>query len=148
MVKLGIYKHFKNKKKYQVIGISLNTHDHKKYVIYKPLYKCENQFFTRSVNEFIEIVINNEKKAVKRFELIENKETSIFDLFDVSKIRLEEKDILIWKIKSNNFPVHERNTIINHIKQQLTKINPEYNNQTIFIVKDSIDFEVKNKWMI
>jgi len=134
MIKPGIYKHYKNGKNYQVIdvGIHKEGNNTSEQVIYKPLYECEHRFFTRSVEQFEE-----------KFELEQEIPVTIFDLFDIRKLRMGEKDVLVWKLNPNKLPRYKRNEIITQIKHQLTKVDSRFKNQMIFVLDESIEFEVE-----
>lgn len=52
----GIYKHTKSGKRYEVIGVSLETETNEQHVIYKPLYESEFELFARPYDMFVEVV--------------------------------------------------------------------------------------------
>lgn len=57
LVKPGIYKHFKNKKEYRVVGVGLLTApEDTEVVMYEPMYESEYRFFVRPVGNFLEEV--------------------------------------------------------------------------------------------
>lgn len=76
-LKLGKYRHFRNRKSYQVIDVAMHTETREKMVIYKALYDClelaadfgPNPYFVRPYNMFIENV-EHEGKTVPRFEYL------------------------------------------------------------------------------
>ena len=47
-----IYTNLKNNKMYRILAISMNTDTKKEQVLYEPMYKCEYQYFTRSLPDF------------------------------------------------------------------------------------------------
>lgn len=67
----GIYRHYKNHQKYQVIGIALQTETNEWLIIYKPLYKNEYEYFARPYDMFIGEV-EYDGKMVKRFEQVKS----------------------------------------------------------------------------
>ncbi|MEI8175189.1 MAG: DUF1653 domain-containing protein [bacterium] len=68
-IKLGEYRHFKNKEKsYQVLGIARHTETGEDMVVYKKLYD-DYSMFVRPYSMFIEEVEVDGKK-VKRFEYV------------------------------------------------------------------------------
>ena len=67
----GTYQHVKSGKRYEVLGVSLETETNEQHVIYKPLYKSEFELFARPYDMFIETVeINGETRP--RFERIDS----------------------------------------------------------------------------
>ena len=69
-MKLGIYKHFKTKKQYEVIGIARHSETLEEVVVYRALYG-DRELWVRPVSMFEELV-EWEGKKVKRFEYINN----------------------------------------------------------------------------
>jgi 8-oxo-dGTP diphosphatase len=71
-MKLGRYKHYKNKF-YEVVGVALSSEDpSQEFVIYKALYKgdfSEGQLWIRPKNMFLEL-IEVDGKRVQRFEYV------------------------------------------------------------------------------
>lgn len=56
-IKPGIYRHFKNKKEYKVLGIGFLTAPVETEVVtYEPLYECEYKYFVRPVENFLDEV--------------------------------------------------------------------------------------------
>ena len=68
-IKKGIYRHYKNKKLYEVIGIAAHTETDEPMVIYKPLYESEFELFVRPYGIFIGSVDIN-GQIVPRFKMI------------------------------------------------------------------------------
>jgi len=69
-IKIGsIYRHFKNKKLYKVIGVAKHSETMEEMVIYEPQYKSENRLWVRPLSMFLEKVELNGIKQ-KRFELV------------------------------------------------------------------------------
>lgn len=70
---LGIYRHFKNEKLYEVIGQAIHSETREEMVIYKALYHSSEfgieQLWTRPKTMFFEHVIHN-GHAVPRFKKI------------------------------------------------------------------------------
>ena len=66
----GIYKHFKNKKKYKLVDVGRNTETEEWMVIYKPLYKSDfANLCIRPYKMFFEKAKNPETgKLVPRFK--------------------------------------------------------------------------------
>lgn len=68
------YKHYKNKKLYEIVCIALDRETKEKLVVYKGLYDCpefgKNPIWTRFLSNFIEIKEIDGKK-IPRFELVE-----------------------------------------------------------------------------
>lgn len=65
----GTYVHYKNRQRYEVVGIALQTETEEKLVIYKPLYKNDYELFARPYDMFFGDV-EFEGKMVKRFQKI------------------------------------------------------------------------------
>lgn len=75
-IQKGIYKHYKNGKTYQVIGIAYNADNNVAgdpldfpYVLYKPTYN--DSTWVRPLAQFIEL-LEYEGKKVRRFELMDS----------------------------------------------------------------------------
>ena len=74
-----IYQHHKhdpsgleNNYTYKIIDTAFDAEKQEKVVIYKPLYDCEYKLFTRSRENFLEIIkVNNQKRS--RFVKIKSK---------------------------------------------------------------------------
>lgn len=68
----GIYKHYKNGKSYEVLGIVLDATTDKEMILYKPLYETNYEYFSRTKEDFFNLVIiAGEKYSVQRFKKIE-----------------------------------------------------------------------------
>lgn len=65
-IEKGIYKHFKGKT-YEVIGIGKHSETLDEYVIYKPQYESEEEYWVRPVEMFLESV-EIDGKTVPRFK--------------------------------------------------------------------------------
>lgn len=65
----GTYVHYKNRQRYEAVGIALQTETEEKLVIYKPLYKNDYELFARPYDMFFGDV-EFEGKMVKRFQKI------------------------------------------------------------------------------
>lgn len=74
-LKKGIYKHFKNKKLYEVQNIARHSETEEWVVIYKPLYKSDfAELCVRPYKMFFEKVKSPEtKKLVPRFKYVNKK---------------------------------------------------------------------------
>ncbi len=72
-MKLGIYRHYKTKKLYEVLFTAIHSETYEQMVVYKALYECEkfgtNSIWTRPAKMFSEMVTIAEN-TVPRFELI------------------------------------------------------------------------------
>lgn len=69
----GIYKHYKNKKEYEVLGIAFHTETEEYMVLYRPLYQTDFEYFIRPYEMFSEKVIDPDTgKKVSRFQYKEN----------------------------------------------------------------------------
>lgn len=68
----GVFRHYKNGKKYQITGVAVHTENNEKLVIYKPLYESECEFYARPYEMFFEQVSLNGEN-VNRFEKVEEK---------------------------------------------------------------------------
>lgn len=68
--KPGYYRHFRNKKKYLVIGIAKHSETLEEFVTYISLYENdESQIWIRPKSMFLEFV-EHEGKKVPRFEYL------------------------------------------------------------------------------
>lgn len=67
-VEAGIYEHYKGKR-YEVIGVGLDTETTKPVVVYVPLYESNIPFWVRPYEIFLEFV-DVDGKRVRRFEKI------------------------------------------------------------------------------
>jgi hypothetical protein len=67
-IELGLYEHYKGKR-YEVVGVGLNTEDHTPLVIYKPLYETKVEYWIRPYDMFLETV-EIEGKVIPRFKKI------------------------------------------------------------------------------
>jgi len=68
LIEAGIYEHFKGKR-YEVIGIGLDSETTKPVVVYVPLYESNVPFWVRPYEIFLEFVDVDGTK-VRRFEKI------------------------------------------------------------------------------
>jgi hypothetical protein len=72
----GKYRHYKNKKFYEVIAQARHSETQEEMVVYKALYHCDkfgdNQIWVRPMQMFFENVIHN-GQMVPRFQQIEHK---------------------------------------------------------------------------
>lgn len=67
-IKKGIYKHHKGKR-YVVLGMALDKNTEAELVLYRPLYECEYEYFTRALADFCASV-SIEGKEVPKFTYI------------------------------------------------------------------------------
>lgn len=67
-IEAGIYEHYKGKR-YEVVGVGLDSETTKPVVVYVPLYKSDVPFWIRSYEMFLEFVEVDGKK-VQRFKKI------------------------------------------------------------------------------
>jgi molecular chaperone GrpE len=81
-IKIGIYRHYKNKKEYQILFFGKDSETKEDVVIYQALYG-EQQIWVRSKEMFIE-KIDFEGKITPRFELIS-------EIIDTDKENFENK---------------------------------------------------------
>lgn len=65
---IGIYRHYKNGKDYQLIGQGIDTETKEKVAVYKALYSSY-QLFVRPWSIFFEFVENDGKK-IPRFKKV------------------------------------------------------------------------------
>jgi hypothetical protein len=77
MVQSGaIYRHYKNRQLYQVVGIAYHSDTKECYVVYKGLYTSgefgNEPLFIRIVDVFLETIMQ-EGKEVARFELLHDR---------------------------------------------------------------------------
>ena len=77
-VKLGIYRHYKGEKEYEVIGVARHSETLEELVVYKALYNSQefgnNSLWVRPKTMFLEHVEREENgtiKKVPRFEFVE-----------------------------------------------------------------------------
>jgi len=68
-VRLGLYKHYKGKK-YQVIGVAVNSETLEEYVVYIALYK-KKLMWIRPLSMFMNTV-NINGKTMRRFTYVRN----------------------------------------------------------------------------
>ncbi len=66
LIEAGIYEHYKGKR-YEVIGVGLDSETTKPVVVYMPLYESNVPFWVRPYEIFLEFVDVNGTK-VRRFE--------------------------------------------------------------------------------
>lgn len=52
-IEKGIYRHYKNQKLYEVIGVALQTETNEPMVIYRPLYDTQYELFARPYEMFV-----------------------------------------------------------------------------------------------
>jgi len=69
-IEAGTYEHYKGKK-YEVVGVGLDSETTKPVVVYTPLYESSVPFFVRPYEMFLEFVEVDGKK-VERFKKINN----------------------------------------------------------------------------
>ena len=79
-IKPGVYRHYKNKKEYLVLGVAHHTETREKMVIYKALYECpdlEGEYgkFPHMVRPFEQFVaeVEHEGKRMPRFTFVREK---------------------------------------------------------------------------
>jgi len=68
LIEAGVYEHFKGKR-YEVIGVGLDSETTKPVVVYVPLYESNVPFWVRPYEVFLEFVDVDGTK-VRRFEKI------------------------------------------------------------------------------
>lgn len=68
-IPLGIYRHGKTSKLYEVLGIALQTETNESLVIYRPQYDSEFELFARPYNMFVEDV-EIDGQMVPRFKRV------------------------------------------------------------------------------
>ncbi len=56
-IEVGIYRHSKSAKEYEVLGVALHTETNEQLVIYKPRYAAVFELFARPYDMFIEEVV-------------------------------------------------------------------------------------------
>ncbi|MFH0891492.1 MAG: nucleotide exchange factor GrpE [Candidatus Falkowbacteria bacterium] len=72
-IKLGVYRHYKNQKEYEVLGVALHTETKEDVIVYKAM--CDDQKkFVRPKKNFLETVEKDGKK-MSRFEFISEAES-------------------------------------------------------------------------
>ena len=76
-VKLGVYRHYKGVKEYEVIGVARHSETLEELVVYRALYNSQefgdNSLWVRPKSMFLEYVEREEDgnvKKIPRFELI------------------------------------------------------------------------------
>ncbi len=71
---LGKYRHFKNEKLYEVIGLAIHSETREEMIIYKALYECEEfgfgKIWVRPKAMFLENVVHN-GHLMPRFQKVE-----------------------------------------------------------------------------
>ncbi len=72
---IGIYRHFKNEKLYEVVGHAIHSETREEMIIYKALYECNefemNQLWVRPRAMFFEHVIHN-GNSMPRFQRVKD----------------------------------------------------------------------------
>lgn len=68
LVEAGIYEHYKGKR-YEVVGVGLDSETTKPVVVYVPLYESKVPFWVRPYEMFLEFVVVDGKK-VERFKKV------------------------------------------------------------------------------
>lgn len=68
-VELGVYRHTKSGKDYEVIGTALQTETNELLVIYRPLYDTDCELFARPIQMFVETIELN-GKHMPRFKKV------------------------------------------------------------------------------
>jgi hypothetical protein len=75
MIEPGIYVHYKSdEKRYEVLGVAMNTETHEKYVVYRPLYESNegiNPDFWVRPYEMFGGTVEVDGKIVPRFRKID-----------------------------------------------------------------------------
>lgn len=75
--KMGKYRHYRNRKLYEILAVGRHTENMEPVVVYKGLYTCDtfgpNPIWIRPVSMFMETV-DHEGTQVPRFEFIESAE--------------------------------------------------------------------------
>ncbi len=69
-LEVGVYRHTKSGKEYEVLGTALHTETNEVHVVYKPLYKSDHELFVRPLYMFLESV-KLDDKTLPRFEKID-----------------------------------------------------------------------------
>ena len=69
-IQAGVYEHYKGKR-YEVVGVGLDSETTKPVVVYVPLYESDVPFWIRSYKMFLEFVDVDGKK-VQRFKKIDS----------------------------------------------------------------------------
>lgn len=71
-IKKGIYRHYKNKKEYKVLGVARHTETEEWLVLYEPLYEnAWAKYLVRPCGMFLEKVTDPETgEQVDRFQFI------------------------------------------------------------------------------
>jgi hypothetical protein len=64
-----VFQHHRNLKNYEIVGSAFCTERDLEVILYKPLYECEYDLFTRSYTNFFEQV-EHEGKIVPRFKKV------------------------------------------------------------------------------
>lgn len=67
----GVYRHYKNKLNYLVIGTSWLVGDDDYVVHYLPLYECDKKAFARKLSEFIEVVKGDDDLMQPRYLFVD-----------------------------------------------------------------------------
>lgn len=72
-IRPGIYRHYRNQRSYQVIGVALHSETHEEMVIYYALYQCDKfgfkRLWSRPIKMFTELM-DYDGKQVPRFEYL------------------------------------------------------------------------------
>lgn len=71
-IKKGVYRHYKNKKEYKVLGIARHTETDEILVAYEPLYEGSPvSYWVRPYDMFVEKVVDSEtKEPIDRFQFV------------------------------------------------------------------------------
>jgi hypothetical protein len=68
-LKLGIYRHFKNKKLYKVWGIARHSETDELLVMYEPLYESNAKYWVRPLEMFL-VEVEHEGVKQPRFAFV------------------------------------------------------------------------------
>ncbi len=69
-LQLGVYRHYRNRKEYRVLGIAKHSETLEDVVVYQPLYTNDvSDLWVRPHEMFVEMV-EHEGKTVPRFEFV------------------------------------------------------------------------------
>lgn len=100
----GIYRHFKSQENYRLEGTAVDTRHEDLVIVYKPLYPCPYELFTRPEKQFFGL----SSEGVNRFSLMERPvpDTSLRDILTVARNIAAKGDANLADVESLRLSLH------------------------------------------